>query len=164
MNNNTTNDSIFDFDNQLTNAIKKSLANIGVALNRISMNIAKYVQDNDIEHAIHEMDEMIKGNTDFYHWTGSFSEQEKSVLLLLFYTGRQIPWSTLSIDATERRIDVIRIAYDIAQSLKWLTLDADKSDTKDSLFLKHITNGGRMSRTYIKSTLSELGIPFQEAQ
>ena len=85
------------------------------------------------------------------------------MLLLLFYTGRQIPWERLSIDAIERRKDVIHIAYDIVQGLKWLALDATKSDTKDGCFQKHITCGGRMSRTYIESTLSELGIPFQEA-
>lgn len=160
MNNNSADDPILDFDEQLTNAIKKSLANIGVALNRISVNIEKYAQDNDIEH---EMDEIFNGNTDIYDWADSFSEQEKSVLLLLFYIGRQIPWETLSIDAIERRKDVIHIAYDIAQGLKWLALDAAKSDTKDDLFMKHITNGGRMSKKYIELTLFELGIPFQEA-
>ncbi len=163
MNNNSADDPILDFDEQLTNAIKKSLANIGVALNRISVNIEKYAQDNDIEHALHEAYELIRGNTDIYKWTDSFSEQEKSVLLLLFYTGRQIPWETLSIDAIERRKDVIHIAYDIVQGLKWLALDAAKSDTKDDLFMKHITNGGRMSKKYIELTLFELGIPYQES-
>ena len=163
MNNNSADDPILDFDEQLTNAIKKSLANIGVALNRISVNIEKYAQDNDIENILHEADEIIRGNTDIYDWADSFSELEKSVLLLLYYTGEKIQWSTLSIDATERRKDVIRIAYDIVQGLKWLALDAAKSDTKDDLFMKHITNGGRMSKKYIESTLSELGIPFQEA-
>jgi hypothetical protein len=160
MKNNSADDPILDFDEQLTNAIKKSLANIGVALNRISVNIWKYAQDNDIEH---EMDELFNGNTYIYDWADSFSEQEKSVLLLLFYTGRQIPWERLSIDAIERRKGVIHIAYDIAQGLKWLALDAAKSDTKDDLFMKHITNGGRMSKKYIELTLFELGIPFQEA-
>lgn len=163
MNNNSVNDPIAVFDKQLTNAIKNSLASIGVALNRISVNIEKYAQDNDIEHILHEADEIIRGNTDIYDWADSFSEQEKSVLLLLYYTGRQIPYSTLSIDAIERREDVIRIAYNIAQGLKWLALDAAESDTKDGLFLKHITCGGRMPKKYIESTLSELGIPFQEA-
>ena len=158
MNNNSADDPILDFDEQLTNAIKKSLANIGVALNRISVNIEKYAQDNDIEHALHEAYELIRGNTDKYEWTDSFSEQEKSILLILYYTG-----SNLFIDATERRKDVIRIAYDIVQGLKWLALDAAKSDTKDDLFMKHITNGGRMSKKYIELTLFELGIPFQEA-
>lgn len=160
MNNNSADDPIIVFDEQVTNAIKKSLANIGVALNRISVNIEKYAQDNDIEH---EMDEIFNDNTDIYDWADSFSEQEKSVLLLLFYTGRQIPWETLSIDAIERRKNVIHIAYDIVQGLKWLALDATKSDTKDGLFLKHITTGSRMSKKYIESTLLELGIPFQEA-
>ena len=150
----------FEFDEHFTNAIKKSLANIGVALNRISVNIEKYAHDNDIEH---EMDEIFNGNTDIYDWADSFSELEKSVLLLLYYTGEKIQWSTLSIDATERRKDVICIAYDFAQGLKWLALDAAKSDTKDDLFMKHITNGGRMSKKYIELTLSELGISFQEA-
>ncbi len=158
MNNNSADDPILDFDEQLTNAIKKSLANIGVALNRISVNIEKYAQDNDIEHALHEAYELIRGNTDKYEWTDSFSEQEKSILLILYYTG-----SNLFIDATERRKDVIRIAYDIVQGLKWLALDAAKSDTKDDLFMKHITNGGRMSKKYIELTLSELGIPYQES-
>lgn len=158
MNNNSADDPILDFDEQLTNAIKKSLANIGVALNRISVNIEKYAQDNDIEHALHEAYELIRGNTDKYEWTDSFSEQEKSILLILYYTG-----SNLFIDATERRKDVIRIAYDIVQDLKWLALDAAKSDTKDDLFMKHITNGGRMSKKYIELTLSELGIPYQES-
>lgn len=162
MNNNSADNPIFDFDIQLTNTIKKSLAKIGIALNRISVNIEKFAQDKDIEHAIHEAYELIRGNTDIYEWTDSFSEREKSVLLLLYYTGRQIPWSTLSIDAIERRKDVIRIAYDIVQCLKWLALDASKSDTKDGLFMKHITNGGRMSRTYIESTLFELGISYLE--
>lgn len=155
MNNNSADDPILDFDEQLTNAIKKSLANIGVALNRIRVNIEKYAQDNDIEH---EMDEIFNGNTDIYDWADFFSEQEKSILLILYYTG-----SNLFIDATERREDVVRIAFDIAQGLKWLALDAAESDTKDGCFQKHITCGGRMSRTYIESTLSELGIPFQEA-
>lgn len=163
MNNNSANDPIFVFDEQLTNAIKKSLPPIGVALNRISLNIEKYAQNNDIENILHEVDEIIRGNTDIYDWADSFSEQEKSVLLLLYYTGRQIPYSTLSIDAIERREDVVHIAFDIAQGLKWLALDAAESDTKDGCFQKHITCGGRMSRTYIESTLSELGIPFQEA-
>ncbi len=158
MNNNSADDPIFVFDEQLTNAIKKSLAKIGVALNRIRANIEEYAQNKDIEHAFHEMDELIRGNTDKYEWTDSFSEQEKSVLLILYYTG-----STLFIDATERRKDVIRIAYDIVQGLKWLALDAAKSDTKDDLFMKHITNGGRMPKKYIELTLSELGISFQEA-
>lgn len=155
MKNNSADDPILDFDEQLTNAIKKSLANIGVALNRISVNIEKYAQDNDIEH---EMDEIFNGNTDIYDWADSFSEQEKSILLILYYTG-----SNLFIDATERRKDVIHIAYDIAQGLKWLALDAAKSDTKDDLFMKHITNGGRMSKKYIELTLFELGIPYQES-
>lgn len=157
MNNNSADNPILDFDEQLTNAIKKSLANIGVALNRISVNIEKYAQDKDIEHALHEAYELIRGNTDKYEWTDSFSEQEKSILLILYYTG-----SNLFIDATERRKDVIRIAYDIVQGLKWLELDASKSDTKDDLFMKHITNGGRMSKKYIELTLFELGIPYQE--
>ncbi len=155
MKNNSADEPILDFDEQLTNAIKKSLANIGVALNRISVNIEKYAQDNDIEH---EMDEIFNGNTDIYDWADSFSEQEKSILLILYYTG-----STLFIDATERRKDVIHIAYDIVQGLKWLALDAARSNTKDDLFMKHITNGGRMSKKYIELTLSELGISFQEA-
>ena len=163
MNNNSADDPIIVFDEQVTNAIKKSLAQIGVALNRIRVNIEEYAHDNDIEQALREMDELIRCNTDKYDRTDSFSEQEKSVLLLLFYTGRQIPWETLSIDAIERRKDVIHIAYDIAQGLKWLALDAAKSDTKDDLFMKHITNGGRMSKKYIELTLFELGIPFQEA-
>ena len=150
----------FEFDEHFTNAIKKSLANIGVALNRISVNIEKYAHDNDIEH---EMDEIFNGNTDIYDWADSFSELEKRVLLLLYYTGEKIQWSTLSIDATERRKDVICIAYDFAQGLKWLALDAAKSDTKDDLFMKHITNGGRMSKKYVELTLSELGIPYQES-
>lgn len=158
MNNNSADNPIFDFDEQLTNAIKKSLAKIGVALNRIRANIEKYANDNDIEQALREMDELIRGNTDKYEWTDSFSEQEKSILLFLYYTG-----SNLFIDATERRIDVIRIAYDIVQGLKWLALDAAKSDTKDDLFMKHITNGGRMSKKYIELTLFELGIPYQES-
>lgn len=158
MNNNSADNPIFDFDEQLTNAIKKSLAKIGVALNRISANFEKYAQDKDIEHAFHEAYELIRGNTDKYEWTDSFSEQEKSILLILYYTG-----SNLFIDATERRKDVIRIAYDIVQGLKWLALDAAKSDTKDDLFMKHITNGGRMSKKYIELTLSELGIPYQES-
>ena len=74
MNNNSANDPIFVFDEQLTNAIKKSLPSIGVALNRISVNIEKYAHDNDIEH---EMDEIFNGNTDIYDWADSFSEQEK---------------------------------------------------------------------------------------
>ena len=163
MNNNSANDPVVVFDKQLTNAIKNSLASIGVALNRISVNIEKYAQDNDIEHILHEADEIIRGNTDIYDWADSFSEQEKSVLLLLYYTGRQIPWSTLSIDAIERRKDVVKIAYDIAQGLKWLALDAAESDTKDGCFHKHITCGSKMSKKYIESTLSELGIPFQKA-
>lgn len=160
MNNNSADDPILDFDEQLTNAIKKSLANIGVALNRISVNIEKYAQDNDIEH---EMDEIFNGNTDIYDWADSFSEQEKSVLLLLYYTGRQIPWERLSIEANERRRDVVKIAYDLTLAHNWLKLDDAKSDTKDGLFLKHITTGSRMSKKYIESTLLELGIPFQEA-
>lgn len=155
MKNNSADDPILDFDEQLTNAIKKSLANIGVALNRISVNIEKYAQDNDIEH---EMDEIFNGNTDIYDWADSFSEQEKSILLILYYTG-----STLFIDATERRKDVIHIAYDIVQGLKWLALDAAESDTKDGCFHKHVTCGGRMSKKYIELTLSELGIPYQES-
>lgn len=158
MNNNSVDDPILDFDEQLTNSIKKSLAKIGVALNRIRANIEKYAQDNDIEHALHEAYELIRGNTDKYEWTDSFSEQEKSILLILYYTG-----SNLFIDATERRKDVICIAYDIVQGLKWLALDASKSDTKDDLFMKHITNGGRMSKKYIELTLFELGIPYQES-
>ena len=158
MNNNSADDPIIVFDEQVTNAIKKSLAQIGVALNRIRANIEKYAHDNDIEQALREMDELIRGNTDKYEWTDSFSEQEKSVLLILYYTG-----SNLFIDATERRKDVIHIAYDIVQGLKWLALDAAKSDTKDDLFMKHITNGGRMTKKYIELTLFELGIPFQEA-
>lgn len=163
MNNNSADDPIFVFDGQLTNAIKNSSVKIGIALNRIRANIEKYAQDYDIEQALREMDELLQGNTDKCEWTDSFSEQEKSLLLLLFYTGRQIPWETLSIDAIERRKDVIHIAYDIVQGLKWLALDAAKSDTKDSLFMKHITNGTRMSRKYIESTLLELGIPLLEA-
>lgn len=158
MNNNSADDPIIVFDEQVTNTIKKTLAQIGVALNRIRANIEKYAHDNDIEQALREMDELIRGNTDKYEWTDSFSEQEKSVLLILYYTG-----STLFIDATERRKDVIHIAYDIVQGLRWLALDAAKSDTKDDLFMKHITNGGRMSKKYIELTLSELGIPYQES-
>lgn len=160
MNNNSADDPILDFDEQLTNAIKKSLAKIGVALNRIRANIEKYAQDNDIEH---EMDEIFNGNTDIYDWADSFSEQEKSVLLLLYYTGRQIPWETLSIEANERRKDVVKIAYNLTIAHNWLKLDSSKSETKDGCFQKHITCGGRMPRTYIESTLSELGIPFKEA-
>lgn len=163
MNNNSVNNPIVVFDKQLTNAIKNSLASIGVALNRISVNIEKYAQDNDIEHILHEADEIIRGNTDIYDWADTFSEQEKSVLLLLYYIGRQIPWGTLSIDAIERRNDVVNNAYELTIAYDWLMLDSAKSDTKNGLFLKHITCGGRMSRTYIESTLSELGIPFQEA-
>ena len=163
MNNNSTNDTTSNFDVDFFKAIYDSLPQIGVALNRISANIEKYAQDNDIEHILHEADEIIRGNTDIYDWADSFSEQEKSMLLLLYYIGRQIPWSTLSIDAIERRKDVVKIAYDLTVAHNWLKLDSAKSDTKDGCFRKHITCGGRMPRNYIESTLSELGIPFQEA-
>lgn len=160
MNNNNANDSIFEFDKQLTNTIKKSLPQIGVALKRISVNIEEYAQNNDIEHALQEMDEIFSGNTDIYDWADSFSELEKSILLLLYYIGRQIPWDLLSTDAIERRKDVVKIAYDLTLAYNWLKIDSAKSDTKDGLFRKHIACGGRMSKKYIVSTLSELGILF----
>ena len=120
------------------------------------MNIEKYAQDNDVEH---EMDEIFNGNTDINDWANSFSEQEKSVLLILYYTGRQIPYSTLSNDKIERRNDVIKIAQDY--DCDWFALNAAKSDTKDGCFQKHITCGSVPSKKNIELTLSELGFPFQ---
>lgn len=151
----------FEFDESFTSAIITSLPRIEDALNRISVNIEKYTQNIDMEHILHEMDELFKGNTDIFDWADSFSEQEKNVLLLLYYTGMRIRYSTLALDTIERRKDVIKIAYGCATD--WLKLDAPKSGTKDSCFQKHITCGSSMSKTYIELTLSELGILFQEA-
>lgn len=153
----------FEFDNCFTNALNKSLPKIGVALNRIKVNIVKYAQDYDIEQALREMDELLRGNTDKYEWTNTFSEQEKSVLLLLYYTGLQIPHNTLAKDKIERRKDVMKLMFSNTLVCRWLQLDAPKSDTKDELFMKYITNGGRMSKKYIELTLFELGIPYQES-
>lgn len=161
MNNNSANDPILDFDNQLTNAIKESLAKIGVALNRINANIEEYSQNKDTETALEKLDELYNGNTDIYDWADSFSEQEKSVLLILYYTGSRIPYSTLPNDTIKRRNDVIQIAQDY--TCDWFALDAAKSDTKDDCFRNYITCGGTPSKKNIELSLSELGIPFQKA-
>lgn len=142
----------FEFDNEFTCAIYKFRDSIKDALNRIADNIEEYSHNNDIYR---ELDDLINGDTDIYEWTNSFSEQEKSVILLLYYTGRMIPFNTLAIDNVERRKDVMRLAYGAAQD--WLKLDAPKSDTKDGCFMEHITCGGKFSKKYIETTLYELG-------
>lgn len=142
-----------EFDEQFTGAINNSLNKIKFAIERIENNIEQFVQSTDMSD---DIDELYNRNVDVYDWIDSFSEQEKSVLLLLYYTGRQIPMNTLAINPVERRKDVMKLAY--GNSHDEFLINSPKSCTKDDCFEKHIAYGSYMSKKNIELTLRELGI------
>ena len=92
---------------------------------------------SDIDDVFHEQDKIHK-------WIGSFSEREKSVILLLYYTGDQIPQNKLAIDPIERRKDVMKLIFGNSQGD--LELDSPRSYCKDDLFEKHVAYGGTFSK------------------
>ena len=142
------------FDEQFTSDLYKSLDKIRVALDRIKNNIEQsHKKGNDMWDSL---DELYNGNVDDHDWIDSFFEHEKSVLLLLYYTGRQIPMNTLAINPVERRKDVMKLVYGNAHDE--FLLDSPKSCTKDDCFKIHIAYGESLSKKYIELTLSELGI------
>ena len=150
-----------EFDKQFTEAIYKSMANIKVALERINKNIEQYkgssseVVGKDILSS-HSLDKLNKEENAVNDWISSFSEQDKSVILLLYYTGLQIPLNGLAIDTAERRKDVMKLAY--GNSRDDFQLNSPKSISKDDCFRTHIAYGNTLSKRRIESSLSELGI------
>ena len=150
-----------EFDKQFTEAIYKSMANIKVALERINKNIEHYngsssevVGKNILSsHSLDKLNEEKKAVND---WINSFSEQDKSVILLLYYTGLQIPLNGLAIDTAERRKDVMKLAYGNAHDD--FQLNSPKSISKVDCFRTHIAYGNKLSKRRIESSLSELGI------
>lgn len=148
-----------EFDKQFTEAIYKSLSNINVALERINKNIES-TKRKTFEVISKDnwssLDELYEGKSDNYEWINSFSEQEKSVLLLLYHTGLQIPLNMLSVDPVERRKDVMKLAYGNAHDE--FELDSSHSALKDDAFEWHIAYGNQMSLNNIRRTLEYLDI------
>ena len=132
------------------------------ALKRLEHNIDKsqersnekvWLNMSDIDDVFHEQDEIHK-------WIGSFSEREKSVILLLYYTGDQIPQNKLAIDPIERKKDVMKLIFGNSQGDS--ELDSPRSYFKDDSFENHIAYGGTISKKYIELTLNELGIVYSD--
>ena len=148
-----------EFDKQFTEAIYKSLSNIKVALERINKNIEsskRKTMEVFSKDTWRSLGKLYEGESDSYEWINSFSEQEKSVLLLLYYTGLQVPLNMLAVDPVERRKDVMMLAY--GNAVYDLELDSPQSQSKDGCFEIYIAYGGTLSKKRIELTLSELGI------
>ncbi len=151
------------FNKQFTEAIYKSLSNIKLAIERINNNIestkrktVKVISNDNWS----SLDELYEGERDNYEWINSFSEQDKSVILILYYTGLQIPLNGLAINTVERRKDVMKLAY--GNSHGDLQLDSPKSISKDDIFRTHIAYGNTSTKRSIELSLSELGIQFEK--
>lgn len=148
-----------EFDKKFTEAIYNSISNIKAALERIKKNIEsskRKTMDVVSKDNWSSLDGLYEGKNDSCEWINSFSEQEKSVLLLLYHTGLQIPLNMLAVDPVERRKDVMKLAY--GNAIYDLELDSPQSQSKDSCFEIHIAYGGTLSKKRIELTLFELGI------
>lgn len=151
-----------EFDNRFRVAVTDSICKIKDVLERIEHNIDKsrekcnekaWLNMSDIDDVFHEQDEIHK-------WIGSFSEREKSVILILYYTGSQIPQNKLAIDPIERRKDVMKLIFGNSQGDS--ELDSPRSYFKDASFEKYVAYGGTFSKKYIELTLNELGIDYSD--
>jgi len=151
-----------EFDNRFCVALTDSMCKVKDALKRLEHNIDKsqersnekvWLNLSDIDDVFHERDEIHK-------WIGSFSEREKSVILLLYYTGDQIPQNKLAIDPIERKKDVMKLIFGNSQGDS--ELDSPRSYFKDDSFENHIAYGGTISKKYIELTLNELGIVYSD--
>lgn len=147
-----------EFESAFCIAINNSLGKIKEALHRIDSNIQHHVY-SDIssnEAGLDNLDNLYNNGRDEIHkWIASFSEQEKSVLLLLYYTGSQIPQNNLAVDLKERREDVMKLVYGNAQNV---SIDAPNSYWKDEEFEIYIAYGEKISLENIKRTLRELNV------
>ena len=153
-------DDVYDaeFDSHFSTALRDSFCKVKDALDKIEKNIIQsqskhhdkvWLNMNEIEDVFHNKEEI-------HEWIGTFSEIEKSVILLLYYTGSQIPQNKLAVDPKERRKDVMKLLLGNAQAV--FELDSPRSHSKDDSFEKHIAYGEALSKHYIELTLAELGI------
>lgn len=147
-----------EFDKNFCSALRESLNKVKEALAKIEGNIEEKRQErsDDVWLKMSDIDiDSDKVNV-VHQWINTFSEIEKSILLLLYYTGRQIPENRLAVDPDERHKDVIRLLYGNAHDE--FKLDSQRSSSKDEAFEMHIAYGNGISLNNIKRTLEYLDI------
>ena len=86
----------------------------------------------------------------------SYSEKEKSLLIVLYIAGTYLQNAHLAIEKNERRKDVLKLIYSSVQSD--FSLDSPQSLIKDNYFTEKIDFGGKYTVEAIKRTLHELEI------
>ena len=147
-----------EFDKCFCSALMESLNKIKEAFAKIEGNIEEDKQNksDDVWLKMSDIDTNSDKVNAVHQWINSFSETEKSILLLLYYTGRQIPENRLAIEPNERHKDVIKLLYGNAHDE--FELDSQRSFAKDEAFEMHIAYGNRISLNNIKLTLEYLGV------
>lgn len=144
------------FADSFTKLLVKSQKKIHEAIEHIQKNIDKEVPYDGIR-IIKFSDIKLPTKEDIQEenrWISSYTEEQKSLLLLLYYTGRHLPQYRLAIEKAERKRDVQKLLY--IHSDNESELSSPKSDSKDELFGVYIFHGNRLSLKYITDILNEL--------
>lgn len=153
-------DDIYDaeFDIQFCSILNGSKVKVRNAVEKIRKNIEDNQKKHNEKHwlTLSDIDNTHTERNNIHIWISTFSEQEKSIILLLFYTGQQIPGNRLALDTNERHKDVIKLLWGNSSDI--FGLNSPKSHEKDEAFEAHIAYGGKNSLECIKRTLDNLGI------
>lgn len=111
----------------------------------------KYLDFSDID-----IYNLFDDKVDINWGINSYSEKEKSLLIVLYIAGTYLQNAHLAVEKTERRKDVLKLIYSSVQSD--FSLDSPQSLIKDNYFTDKIVYGGKYTVEAIKRILHELEI------
>lgn len=143
----------FKILNESLHIVKETVLKIEHNLEESNKTIPnkKWLDFSDID-----IDNLYSDKADTYGWVNSFSEKEKSLLIILYIAGTYLQNAHLAEEKNERRKDVLKLIYSSVQSD--FSLDSPKSQIKDNYFTDKIAYGGKYTVEAIKRTLHELEV------